>query len=63
MDPGMFFGMPRLLWRNLCTYQAQATTAGIQAAKGLLSKKIKLVKVTVKAGYRVLLKDGNKHEN
>jgi conjugative transposon TraM protein len=43
--------------------KAQAATAGIQAAKGLLSKKIKLVKVTVKAGYRVLLKDGNKQEN
>lgn len=43
--------------------KAQAATAGIQAAKGLLSKKIKLAKVTVKAGYRVLLKDGNKQEN
>jgi len=43
--------------------KAQAATAGIQAAKGLLSKKIKLVKVTVKAGHRVLLKDGNKQEN
>jgi conjugative transposon TraM protein len=43
--------------------KAQAATAGIQAAKGLLSKKIKLVKVMVKAGYRVLLKDGNKQEN
>jgi len=38
---------------------AQATSAGIQAAKSLISKKIKLVKVTVKAGYRVLLKDNN----
>ncbi|HSZ32225.1 MAG TPA: conjugative transposon protein TraM [Puia sp.] len=36
---------------------AQAAGAGIQAAKTLLSRKIKLVKVTVKAGYRVLLKD------
>lgn len=43
--------------------KAQAATAGIQAAKSLLSKKIKLVKVTIKAGYRVLLKDGNKQEN
>lgn len=43
--------------------KAQAATAGIQAAKGLLLKKIKLVKVTVKAGYRVLLKDANKQEN
>lgn len=38
---------------------AQATSAGIQAAKSLLSKKVKLVKVTLKAGYRVLLKDNN----
>ena len=33
----------------------QATTAGINTAKSLLSKKVKLVKVTVKAGYKVLL--------
>ena len=43
--------------------KAQATAAGIQAAKGLLSKKVKLVKVTLKAGYQVLLKDGNKQDN
>ncbi|WP_121355742.1 conjugative transposon protein TraM [Flavisolibacter nicotianae] len=36
---------------------AQATTAGIDAAKTLLSRKAKLVKVTLKAGYRVLLRD------
>jgi conjugative transposon TraM protein len=36
---------------------AQAAGAGIQAAKTLLSRKVKLIKVTVKAGYRVLLKD------
>jgi conjugative transposon TraM protein len=35
----------------------QAAGAGIQAAKTLLSRKVKLVKVTVKAGYKVLLKD------
>jgi conjugative transposon TraM protein len=35
----------------------QAANAGIQAAKTILSKKIKLVKVTVKAGYKILLKD------
>ena len=34
---------------------AQATTAGINAAKDLFSKKVKLIKVTVKAGYKVLL--------
>lgn len=38
---------------------AQATSVGIQAAKSLLSKKAKLIKVTVKAGYKVLLKDAN----
>ncbi len=36
---------------------AQAGAAGIQAAKGLFSKKVKLVRVTVKAGYRILLRD------
>ena len=35
----------------------QAASAGIQAAKTLISKKVKLVKVTVKAGYKILLKD------
>ncbi len=38
---------------------AQAGAAGIQAAKGLFSKKVKLIKVTVKAGYRILLRDSN----
>jgi conjugative transposon TraM protein len=37
----------------------QAATAGIEAAKGLFSKKAKLIKVTVKAGYQVLLRDTN----
>ena len=36
---------------------AQATAAGISTAKNLLSKKIKLVKVMVKTGYKVLLKN------
>ncbi len=35
----------------------QAAGAGIEAAKSLFSKKVKLIKVTVKAGYRVLLRD------
>lgn len=35
----------------------QAAGAGIEAAKGLLSKKAKLIKVTVKAGYKILLMD------
>lgn len=36
---------------------AQAASAGMQAAKGLFSKKVKLIKVTVKAGYKILLMD------
>jgi Protein of unknown function (DUF3714). len=38
---------------------AQAANTGIQAAKSLLSKKAKIVRVTLKAGYKVLLKDKN----
>ena len=34
---------------------AQAAVAGIGAAKNLISKRVKLVKVTVKAGYKILL--------
>ncbi|MEO6729805.1 MAG: conjugative transposon protein TraM [Ferruginibacter sp.] len=41
---------------------AQAATAGIEAAKTLLSKKVKLVKVQVKAGYRILLKDNQQSQ-
>lgn len=37
--------------------KAQAASAGLQAAKGLFSKNIKLIKVTVKAGYKILLMD------
>ncbi|HSZ85846.1 MAG TPA: conjugative transposon protein TraM [Puia sp.] len=37
----------------------QAAVAGLQAAKSLADKKIKLIRVTVKSGYRVLLKDLN----
>lgn len=36
---------------------AQATAAGITTLKNLLSKKIKLVKVSIKAGYQILLKN------
>ncbi len=39
------------------SWQAQAAGAGMEAAKSLFSKKVKLIKVTVKAGYRVLLYD------
>lgn len=38
---------------------AQAANTGIQAAKSLLAKKVKLVKVILKAGYKILLKDKN----
>ena len=37
--------------------KAQAAAAGVGTLKNLLSKKVKLVRVTVKAGYKVLLKD------
>ena len=39
------------------SFKAQAATTGINAAKSLLSKKVKQVKVLVKAGYKVLLRD------
>ncbi|MBF4487767.1 conjugative transposon protein TraM [Flavobacterium sp. CSZ] len=39
------------------SWGAQAAGMGIEAAKSLMSKKVKLIKVMVKAGYRVLLYD------
>lgn len=42
---------------------AQAASAGIEAARDLISKKVKLVKVTVKAGYQVLLRDEKQKRN
>ena len=46
---------------NLATYDpslgAQAANAGIQAAKTLFSRKVKTVRVSVWAGYQVLLKN------
>ncbi len=42
---------------------AQAASAGISAAKSLFSRKVKLVKVTVKAGYQVLLRDEKQKQN
>ncbi|MDP4248409.1 MAG: conjugative transposon protein TraM, partial [Bacteroidota bacterium] len=36
---------------------AQATQAGIQAAKTLMSRKVRLTRVTIPAGYQVLLKN------
>lgn len=40
---------------------AQAASAGIQTAKTLLGGKAKLIKISVSAGYPVLLLDNNKH--
>lgn len=39
------------------SWGAQAAGMGVEAAKSLLSKKVKLIKVVVKAGYQVLLYD------
>ncbi|WP_343698053.1 conjugative transposon protein TraM [Flavobacterium sp.] len=39
------------------SWGVQAAEMGIEAAKSLMSKKIKLIKVVVKAGYQVLLYD------
>jgi conjugative transposon TraM protein len=38
---------------------AQAASAGIEAAKTLFSKKVKLIRMSVRAGYKVLLKGNN----
>lgn len=42
---------------------AQAASAAVQTAKSLFSRKIKLVKATVRAGYPVLLLDKNRQQN
>lgn len=42
---------------------AQAASAGIELGKNLLSRKIRLIKVQVKAGYKVLLMDRNAKRN
>lgn len=39
------------------SFKAQAAATGINAAKSFLSRRVKQVKVVVKAGYRVLLRD------
>lgn len=41
---------------------AQAASAGIEAAKTLLGRKVKIIKVIVKAGYKVLLHDQKQKE-
>ncbi len=43
--------------------KAQAAATGIHMAKSLFSKQVKQVRVTVKAGYRILLKDDNEKSN
>jgi conjugative transposon TraM protein len=45
------------------SWGAQAASAGIEAAKTLFSKKVKLIKATVKAGYQVLLRDEKQKQN
>lgn len=44
------------------SWGAQAAGMGIEAAKNLLSKKVKQVKVMVKAGYQVLIRDENQKD-
>jgi conjugative transposon TraM protein len=39
------------------SWQMQAAGAGVEAAKSLFSKKVKLIKVSIIAGYQVLLRD------
>ncbi|HJP63219.1 MAG TPA: conjugative transposon protein TraM [Mucilaginibacter sp.] len=41
----------------------QAASAGVEAAKGLFNRKVKQIKVKVKAGYEILLKDSNDRDN
>jgi len=41
------------------TISTQAISAGIEAGKKIFTRKIRLEKVTVKAGYQVLLKNNN----
>ena len=50
-------GMP--LYSMDPSLEMQAATAGIETAKGLFRKKVKQVKITLKAGYRILLQDGS----
>ena len=45
------------------TISAEAISAGIEAGKKIFTRKIRLEKVTVKAGYHVLLKNNNNDES
>ncbi len=40
-------------------FGAEAASAGVQAARSLLTRKARLIKVSVRAGYQVLLKNTN----
>lgn len=42
--------------------KAQATAAGIGAAKGLLARKVRQLRVTVTSGYRLILRDETRRE-
>lgn len=39
------------------SFGAQAASAGLDMARNIITRKIKLIRVTIKAGYRVFLKD------
>jgi hypothetical protein len=39
--------------------EVQAASVGIEAAKGMLTKKTRLIQVTAKAGYKVFLVNNN----
>jgi conjugative transposon TraM protein len=43
--------------------KAQATTAGVNTIKSLVGRKVKQMKVVVKAGHKVLLRDQNNEHN
>ncbi|MBN8856255.1 MAG: conjugative transposon protein TraM [Sphingobacteriales bacterium 50-39] len=45
------------------SFGAQAAGAGLEMARNMLSRKIKLVRVLVKGGYQVLLKDARQHSS
>jgi len=45
------------------SWGAQAAGAGIEAVKSLFGKRTKLIKVTIKAGYRILLQDENQKQS
>lgn len=45
------------------TMKAQLAAAGVNTVKSLLSKKVKHIKVMIKTGYKVLLRDKNSNSN